>query len=107
MLTISSKVHKHDPTYYLTIEQEELKEGRKIVRRREVKSEFMNWFDEKGGLVKKPFETWLGGSIPYLLEYNAPPELTGGMATSSGRDVKETISGVSVKSGSVRKKAKK
>ncbi|KAK6540973.1 hypothetical protein TWF694_008354 [Orbilia ellipsospora] len=109
-LSIQSKVTKHDPTYRLNIIQTQVVDGKKIVRIRDVENQFMNWIDEKGFFVKKPFETWLGASIPWILENeDVPKELSSGVVTASGRDVEGIMAGVEVGSGkgSVRRKGKK
>ncbi|EPS38596.1 hypothetical protein H072_7709 [Dactylellina haptotyla CBS 200.50] len=109
-LTITSKVNKHDPTYHLNIIQSQTLDGRKVVRVREVKNAFMDWIDEKGFFVKKPFETWLGASVPWILENeDVPKELSSGVVTASGAQVSELLPGTEVGSGkgSVRRKSKK
>ncbi|KAF3139346.1 hypothetical protein TWF569_008594 [Orbilia oligospora] len=109
-LTISSKVAKHDPTYRLKILQTQVIDGKKILRIRDVEGPFMNWIDDKGFFVKKPFESWLGASVPWILENeDVPKELDSGVVTASGRKVQEEMTGVEVGSGkgSVRRKGKK
>ncbi|KAK6342891.1 hypothetical protein TWF718_008272 [Orbilia javanica] len=107
---ISSKVTKHDPTYRLKISETQVVDGKKIMRVRDVEGPFMDWIDDKGFFVKKPFETWLGASIPWISENeNVSKESDSGVATTSGRQTQEEATSIEVGSGkgSVRRKGKK
>ncbi|EWC45986.1 hypothetical protein DRE_04779 [Drechslerella stenobrocha 248] len=100
-LAVESSVARHDPTYRLKIIQKQTLElGKKVVRLREVESPFATWFDEQGYFVRKPFETWLGNAVPWILENEEPPkELTEDVVTASGRTVQSEMAGTEVGSG--------
>ncbi|KAJ6257680.1 hypothetical protein Dda_7468 [Drechslerella dactyloides] len=109
-LTLASSVVRHDPTYRLKIIQSQVVDGRKVLREREVECPFASWFDERGFFVRRPFETWMGSVVPWILENeDVPKELASGVVTASGRAVEDVMPGTEIGSGKAgrRKGAKK
>jgi signal peptidase complex subunit 2 len=59
-VSISSKMKKHDPTYYLTVTTTTPSKGESSWQ---IRAPFTTWFTADGFFVAKPFQQWLASSV--------------------------------------------
>ncbi|KAF3938441.1 hypothetical protein ABW19_dt0202598 [Dactylella cylindrospora] len=104
-LKIESRAGKYEPRYFLRIEQTESVEGRTVVRVKDVEGAFMGWVDEKGFFVRREFEKWLGGVVPWIAEGEGVRKE--GKGEKEGVRLVSGVEDVGSGKGSVRRKGKK
>ncbi|EMC93564.1 hypothetical protein BAUCODRAFT_50404, partial [Baudoinia panamericana UAMH 10762] len=64
--SLSSKTHKHDPTYYLTVSVTDPSTGSNSPSSWQIRAPFTTWMTADGYFVAKPFQQWLASSIEVI-----------------------------------------